>query len=67
MLARRIRRIKEAQRFYARNAVKTTLVLTLCRSGRPVACHHVVTPAQRASGPRRPSDDGGLAARHWFS
>jgi hypothetical protein len=37
MLARRIRRIKEAQRFYARNAVKTTLVLTLCRSGRPVA------------------------------
>jgi hypothetical protein len=37
MLARRIRRIKEAQRFYARNAVKTTLVLALCRSGRPVA------------------------------
>jgi hypothetical protein len=67
MLACRTRRIKEAQRFYARNAVKTTLVLALCRSGRAVAWHHVVTPAQRASRLRRPSDDGDMAARHWFS
>ncbi|WP_454615975.1 hypothetical protein [Bradyrhizobium cenepequi] len=54
MLACRVRRIKEAQRFYARNAVKTTLVVALRRSGRLFWRHDVITAAPDATLLRAP-------------